>query len=657
MRQDNFLSSLSIESNSNVAEAWETFTERGDIESSSVRKTISQSWMKSRELGICPETERSQTVISREEIEEKIKTEDLGRAGVSALNKVSDILYGSQHVVVMADAQGRILYSIGHEQIQQKLERINFVPGGAWSEKSAGANGIGTALALGRPEVVIGHEHYCKGWHPWVCYGAPIHDFSGKTVIGSIDITGPVEQINKETMALTVSIAQSVQYGIYVIQTRRRDVLRELGKGIVSRWPSEGVVILDENGFIVEYNSKAIKYLALQPSCFMTKTLTQLVPGLDKAVQNSMKNRLNIETNLHTEVESSLPLPLKIRLQPIVKEGRNIGLALVMSDLSASTQGVTQQVSKSKYSFKHLLGSSEKLNDVLRLARIAANDPLHSNVLLVGETGTGKELLAHSIHSESNRFNEPFIAVNCAAIPDDLIESELFGYVSGAFTGARRTGLKGKFESAHNGTLFLDEINSMSPELQSKFLRVLDCMEITPIGSSEIIPVNVRVLAAANEKLFAALKDGTFRIDLFYRLSVLEIQVPTLLERSNDILELANEFLQSKCQAAGRKTLSIDPDVADLLLNYSWPGNIRELHNLCVRWTLTVVGEVVTCRDLPERLHQIETENQLPVGKDLRYVSDELIKQTLNKNNQNITQAAKTLGIDRTTIYRRRRRW
>jgi len=663
MPQSNETAPVGIETNTKIASAWEKFTGCGEIRGTAVRGVISQSWIKSRELGIQPDTKRAPTVITAEEIEREIKTQDLGRAGISALEKLSNTLNNSEHVVVLADKKGRILYSVGHRQIQNSLEEINFRPGGAWSEEIVGPNGVGTPLVLGRPEVVMGYEHYCKGWQPWVCYGAPIFNILGNSIMGSIDITGPVKKINKETMALAITIAESVQSRLSIIQYHRREILRELGKQLLERWPNEGVLIIDENGFFVEYNLRAINLLNLNPSDFLEKNVTELLPDISEPFCHCKKNKYETEVRIHFGGSHKIEKYFKVLFQPIKRSDKFIGIAMIVQDISVRTkkseidQHPIRKLPQSEYSFKNFLGSSTKIRNTIHLAKAAAADPMHSNVLLVGETGTGKELLAHSIHSDSIRSEKPFIAINCAAIPKDLIESELFGYVKGAFTGAKNAGHKGKFELAHNGTLFLDEINSMSLDLQSKLLRVLDSMEITPIGGTKVFKTNVRVIASANQKLYTELAEDTFRQDLYFRLSVLEIFIPPLVDRSGDIKILTEKFLQSGCHASHREMLELPEAVLEKLFKYTWPGNVRELYNLCVRWVLTVSGDKVTLQDIPEKISKIDKFVESDSGKTFHMAKDDLIKRTLEQTGNNISRAAKILGIDRSTIYRRRSKW
>ncbi len=657
------MQSLKVEASNRIEQAWEEFTDTGDIDAASIRKVIRQSWVNSRKLGIDHETERAPTGICTDQIQHLLKTEDLTRAGISTMNKLEDILHDTKHVVALADANGHILYSVGHTQVREKLENINFRPGGAWSESVVGPNGVGTPLALGRPELVMGNEHYCKGWKPWVCYGAPVLDATGKHIKGAIDITGPVEQLSQESMALAISVALSVQSGLAIIQYGRRDQLREEAKLLFERWPNDGIIVLDENGCIVEFNSRALRMLKLENFNLLNHSITALIPSVNGSVSECFDNKSNIELEVHAHERELCSEKLHVKLKPVINNNQSIGVCLILTDSAAATPDKTKskpvkKLLQARYSFDDIKGKSESFVKTVDLARACAQDRLQNNVLLIGDTGTGKELLAHSIHSASIRGDSPFIAVNCAAIPNELIESELFGYQSGAFTGARKSGMKGKFESAHTGTLFLDEINSMSIDMQAKLLRVLDSMEISRVGSSSPVQVDVRVIAAANRDIYAAIEEGRFRSDLFHRISVLEIDIPNLSARGNDIIQLAEYFIDRECMASKRSPLSMDKQVKQILLDYSWPGNVRELHNVCMRWVLTVQAKSIQRKDVPEKIIQ-GAINTRPAthASNLHVHGDELIKLTLEKTNNNIAKAARILGIDRSTIYRRSRKW
>ena len=223
-------------------------------------------------------------------------------------------------------------------------------------------------------------------------------------------------------------------------------------------------------------------------------------------------------------------------------------------------------------------------------------------MLILGESGTGKELIARAMHAESERGSRPFVAVNCSALPRELVESELFGYVAGAFTGARREGQAGKFEAAQGGTIFLDEIDSMPMEAQAKLLRVVETSEVVRLGSARPVALDVAIMAASVQDLRQRVEEGAFRLDLFHRLSVVEIVMPPLRERRGDIMLLAGVFLDKERAALGREPLAFSPEAAQRLMAYHWPGNIRELQNLCARWAMTATGPEIRSEDIPSQV-------------------------------------------------------
>jgi transcriptional regulator with PAS, ATPase and Fis domain len=304
--------------------------------------------------------------------------------------------------------------------------------------------------------------------------------------------------------------------------------------------------------------------------------------------------------------------------------------------------------------FEQLIGRDPEFRRTLRIAaRAAASD---ESVLITGATGTGKELVAAAIHRSSRRANKPLVCVNCAALPRELIESELFGYESGAFTGARKEGKPGRFELANGGTLFLDEIGDLPLDVQAKLLRVLEEGAVFCVGGSRPRPIDVRIIAAKNRDLIHALATGTFRSDLFYRLDVIKIELPPLRTRGPDILEITRSFLETMCQQSARPALGLTAAVEELLLKYSWPGNVRELRNVVARLVALVDGDVVTVDDLPAALRGgSELGARLPQCS-LHMIEDDLIRRSVDAHGGNISEAARQLGIDRSTIYRRLRR-
>jgi DNA-binding NtrC family response regulator len=325
--------------------------------------------------------------------------------------------------------------------------------------------------------------------------------------------------------------------------------------------------------------------------------------------------------------------------------------ALRMRGLERENVELRAQI-RDKYSFDGIIGTSDKIRDVLDTAgRVAASD---ATVLITGESGTGKELLAKGIHYNSRRAEGPFVAVNCAAIPENLIESELFGHVKGAFTGAVRD-KEGKFELADGGTLLLDEIAELRTDLQAKILRALQEREADRVGGSRPIPVNVRVLAATNRDIERSVKEGAFREDLYYRLSVITLRMPPLRERRDDIPLLVDHFLR-KYQAAD---IAVDPGALAALTAYGWPGNVRELENVIERATVLRRGNLITLAELPDKFRKTAMGvddiilNLPDDGISLEELEKNLIIKALERHKGNQTRAAEYLRITRPTlIYR-----
>jgi DNA-binding NtrC family response regulator len=329
--------------------------------------------------------------------------------------------------------------------------------------------------------------------------------------------------------------------------------------------------------------------------------------------------------------------------------------AIQHRELREEVKRLTEEVRRSKGVGK-LIGQSAAMMKVYDLVRrVSATD---SSVLLTGESGTGKELVARALHSESGRAQMPFIAINCAAVPANLLESELFGHVRGAFTDAKAS-RKGLFERANKGTVLLDEIGEMPMEMQPKLLRVLQERKVRPVGGSVEIPFDTRILAATNRDLETDVEEGRFREDLYYRLNVVEIHVPPLRARGNDILLLAQHFLEEASERMKRPVKGISSDAAKKLLDYDWPGNVRELQNAMERAVTLTRFEQITVDDLPDRISKHESTRISPVDVDagqvltLQELEKRYIERVLKAVGDNKTRAAKLLGLDRRTLYRK----
>lgn len=435
----------------------------------------------------------------------------------------------------------------------------------------------------------------------------------------------------------------------------------------------DGFIAVDNQGFIIHINEKYCKFLGQKNVCStIGKHIKEIIPNTK--MLDVMKEKYYEENGVHHYLNkpSSERTVLVTRSFVEDEEGNVIGgIAQVKFKLQSldiakklMAEYEAYEFYKSEYekklkndvSFKKLIGSSnifrEKINQGKRVAKT------NFSVLITGETGTGKELFAKSIHSESQRSDKPIICINCAAIPNELLETELFGYSEGAFTGAKKGGKKGKFLIADGGTIFLDEIADMPLPMQAKLLRVLQEREIEPIGSNNSIPINVRVIAATSKNLLQMIENGDFREDLFYRLNVVNIHLNPLRERKNDILELANFFIKN-LNFQFKTNKKISKEVMEAFLNYTWPGNVRELDNVVKSAYATSQQNNISISDLPSKISQNPNLNCICFEKvsTLHEAVDNfekmMIIDALNTHNWCFLNTAKALHIHRSLLYKK----
>jgi len=331
------------------------------------------------------------------------------------------------------------------------------------------------------------------------------------------------------------------------------------------------------------------------------------------------------------------------------KDGRLEGIIDIFREIKRVRNLVNQMVgATAKFCFEDIITSSPAMLECVRLGKIAANGT--ANVLIQGESGTGKELIAQAIHNSSARADGPFVAINCGAIPRNLVESELFGYEGGSFTGATSGGRPGKFEMAHGGTIFLDEIGEMPLDIQVRLLRVLQEKRITRVGGQRYIDTDVRVIAATNRDLAQEIREGNFRLDLYYRLNVLPILVPPLRERPGDLLLLARFMLDKMCDHLNLEQKNFTPEALAILEEYDWPGNVRELENVIERAVNICENREITVEYLPRNM--VDRPSKLEWQElSLRDMERRMIEETLKKTDGNISNTAKLLGIGRNTLY------
>lgn len=413
----------------------------------------------------------------------------------------------------------------------------------------------------------------------------------------------------------------------------------------------DGVIATDQDGKITVFNEMASKVLNIQREAVIGKYLD--------AIQYPLVKRLYGDgSRAEEKIVSMAHNQYVVNRIPIEKQGNS--LVITFQEIDKVMQLNTTLRSElyhrrfyAKYVFDDIVRKSIPMKSVIETARKYSKT--ESNILITGESGTGKELMAQSIHNESQRREGPFIAINCAALPKSLLESELFGYEEGAFTGAKKGGKPGLFEMAHGGTVFLDEIGELPIDLQARLLRVLQEKEVMRIGGERIIPIDVRVISATNKDLLQGMKEGDFRVDLYYRLNILHIGIPPLRDRKSDIPALVRQFLRKH----HHQDDILDQEMLDALISYDWPGNVRELENVVER--LVALGGA-TPSELRHMLFQGQPAEEEPSSpKDtitvrvstLREMEQEIIHQLYDRAGDNKQDLAKTLGISRTTLWKR----
>ncbi len=420
---------------------------------------------------------------------------------------------------------------------------------------------------------------------------------------------------------------------------------------------SDGVFTVDSNWKITSFNRAAEEITGISREEAIGRECSEVFRSSmcesACALRESMSTGNQVRCRAGYIVDSDGErIPISVSTA-VLRDGNGnvLGGAETFRDLS-EIENLQNQL-HGRYQVGDLVSRSSAMQKIFKLISVVASSP--STLLIQGETGTGKELLASAIHSSGLRRDYPFIAVNCGALPDSLLESELFGYSKGAFTGASGD-REGKFLAAGGGTLFLDEIGDVSNAMQVKLLRVLQEKSVTPLGSNTAVPVNARIVCATNRDLGSMVQSGEFRQDLFYRVNVIKLEIPPLRERQEDIPQLLDVFLEKHCYAQGVDVKGYDSQILPLLMGYSWPGNVRELENFVERAIVLSTGHEISIQDLPEEIlpKRIKSRSDSTTMRGAKADTErQMILAALKNNRFNRTAAALELGIHKTTLYRR----
>lgn len=566
-----------------------------------------------------------------------------------------DVLRGSGFSLYLTDKSGVILTIIGDEDIIRDQINMGIIEGADMSEKSAGTNGIGTAIFEDCSLQIIGEEHFINVFHVWTCSSAIIHGEKGDT-LGCLNLTGRRQLAHPHTLGLVVAAVKSIENHLKVKKTQRElcKAYQYLNKVMNSL--NLGIFAVDNEGIIKAINNSACDMFNIKEDEVINKNIDTVLDNWEY-ILGQLKSEQVFENR--EIVYSNKKKRFNLNVYPIKDQEKNTtGMVGIFKDMQNIYNLVNKYIGRTAhYTFNDIIGSSEKILKLKEQSKKIANSP--STVLIQGESGTGKELIAQSIHNNSNRRNNSFTAVNCGAIPKGLIESDLFGYEEGAFTGAKRGGCAGKFEIANGGTLFLDEIGEMPLDMQVNLLRVLQDGSITRIGGSKCVNVNVRIIAATNKNLKKEVEKGTFRDDLYYRLSVIPINVPPLRERDGDIEILIQHFLKNKAIKLGKPVPKISGNIYENLLNYTWPGNVRELEN-CIENIVNMDGN--TSFVFENKVLVREENNHSITNTEYDMCSlEELEKRAIiiciDNCGGNITKSCKILGINRSTLYAKMKKY
>jgi PAS domain S-box-containing protein len=575
----------------------------------------------------------------------------------------------ARFIISLVDADGYVLSLAGDSRLQAAFRKHNFFVGARWREEEVGTSSIVISLLARRPVQVVGEQHYCKRFHPYTCAASPLITKEGE-LLGCLCISGQKRDIYPNTLGMTIAIGEAIAK-----QVELRRALADLQfsnrcqEAIIDSIFS-GFMIIDRNGNIAQMNELGGKIFGINAAQAVGKHISEIVNSRPVVLDVLQTGEGWTDREFFIDTKRGLLRLVKTAIPVKNASGEVVYVIETFREMDRVHEFATKVMgARARFTFDDIIGNSPCLRQAVDVAALAAQSD--STVLLQGETGTGKEVFAQAIHNASPRARGPYLAVNCAAIPRDLMESELFGYVEGAFSGASKSGRPGKFELASGGTLLLDEIGELPLDMQAKLLRVLQDKAVMRIGGNKVIPVDTRIIAATNKNLAEEVRKGNFRQDLYYRLNVITINLPPLRERKEDIPLLAQHFLKKISARLNKEVRTISPDALLALARYDWPGNVRELENAIERAVNITRSTTIdrqhfsflTCSYFPNQspTHLATAGVTLepcatPEGtlEEMEYLA--LVK-ALEGTRWNVTRAARALGISRTTLYEKMKKY
>ena len=588
---------------------WERYIFENKLDSSKMDKMIIDSWKLSKKFKVNPNEGIGNKILTTSDFQKRLKeNETLISLAKRSIDRFGMLFKNMDFILVLTDADGYILWQAGPESLQGIAREMGFLQGSQWTESVVGTNAIGIALRTKEANIIHGYEHFAKASQQWSCVSSPILG-ENTQVKGVVDLSMPSHYPKKIDFLVRVQLIAD-----YISEALQKKAYE------------------DQKYMLQFYSTK--KQVGIL--CDSSMTILHISPDLIENPENMIGKKL---THL------SKSEWLLVKEEPIWKEQECVGY--FVSVLKHETKNKT-------FHFPYIAGRSQTYRDLIEEVKIVA--PTSAPIHLFGETGTGKEVLAKTIHVNSPFANGKLVCVNCGALPENLMESELFGYEKGAFTGAHANGYQGKIEQAHNGTLFLDEIEDMPASMQSDLLRVLQEKKITRIGGSKEISLHFRLITASNQNLKKLVMEGQFREDLFYRIYVCPLHIPPLRERKEDICEFIKSFEESNSWFPHWENILIE--VAE---QNQWNGNIRELNNFLERCYVYYKERIPSKEQLVELIHkgglntQDEAEGKTTNFKD--QIEKEQIKNTLLQHNGNISLTAEQLSMSKSTLYRKMKKY
>ena len=620
----------------------------GDLSTVPLQDRLLRSWQRSLSAGLSPlgrliETDRvAEPDLRRQQTQQR----DFIAHAAPVMEYLYDQVRSTESMVILSDRQGLLVHVEGDPLFLDKAERVALTPGAIWREEVRGTNAIGTALAEGAAVEVHGQEHFLERNGFLTCAAAPIRDPLG-VLLGVIDISGDQRSRHPHTHGLVRTAARMVESSLFAAANKgaARLHLHPKAEGIGTL--AEGAIALAEDGWIIGATPAGLDMLGLTPTDLGARRIDDVLDVSSGELFDRARRQPREIHRLPRRNGGQLFLRLEIDPAPLhpttPRRDDSAPAATTPTDALAALDSGDLQISAVVSKLRRVLGK-----------------PI--SILLAGESGVGKERFARAIHASGPRRDKPYIALNCAALPENLIEAELFGYAPGAFTGARKEGSPGRLREADGGTLFLDEIGDMPLALQARLLRALQEREVTPLGGGATVKVDFALICASNRNLRQDVEGGRFRSDLYYRINGLPLTLPALRERS-DLAATVQRVLHA---AAPDRPLRLTPDVLAAFLAYRWPGNLRQLASALQTATALLDDDehVIAWHHLPDDLRdEIEADARLSERRTtLRDAADEdtlksqafsVIEKTLTACRGNISAAARRLGISRNTLYRR----